>query len=218
MPVVVVVILAAFVISSMVRHLWQRIRARSTAAGESFGAAFGGIVRREPGYWGGQLSHLGLALAAVAIATTSSLAVREEVRIDLGEAVVVDDYCFVYEGIFSEPQAHRTVTGVDIRLFRDDCTTELDLLRPSVNRYPNSTQPIGTPAVRTGLVDDVYVTITSGDADRVGLDIFVFPLMWLLWAGGMITVAGGLWAFLMRREPLPPDNEPQSDVVSARAA
>ena len=110
------------------------------------------------------------------------------------------------------------MTGVDIRLFRDDCTTELDLLRPSVNRYPNSTQPIGTPAVRTGLVDDVYVTITSGDADRVGLDIFVFPLMWLLWAGGMITVAGGLWAFLMRREPLPPDNEPQSDVVSARAA
>jgi cytochrome c-type biogenesis protein CcmF len=204
-PVVIVVILATFVTATIFRHLWDRIRARRRSAGETFGAAFGGIVTREPGYWGGQLSHIGLALVAVAIATTSALAVREEVSIEVGQTVVVDDYCLSYEGVFSEPQAHRTVTGVDIRVYRSDCTTELALLQPSVNRYPNATQPIGTPSVHTGLIDDVYVSITSGDESRVGLDVFVFPLMWLLWVGGMITVAGGLWAFLLRRrkEPLP---------------
>jgi cytochrome c biogenesis factor len=146
--------------------------------------------------------------------------VRQEVRIDVGQAVVVDDYCFVYEGIFSEPEPHRTVTGVDIRLYRDDCSTELGLLQPSVNRYPNATQPIGTPAVRTGLVDDVYVTITGQtDATRAGLDIFIFPFMWLLWFGGTIVVAGALWALTGRRRPAPPPgDEPQSDVVSTHAA
>jgi cytochrome c-type biogenesis protein CcmF len=213
-PVVIVVILAAFVIGTIVRHLWDRIRARRRNAGEGFGKAFAGIVTREPGYWGGQLSHIGLALVAVAIATTSALAVREEVSIDVGQSVVVDDYCLAYEGVFSDPQPHRTVTGVDVRLYRDDCATELALLQPSVNRYPNATQPIGTPSVHTGIVDDVYVSITSGDASRVGLDVFVFPLMWLLWAGGMITVAGGLWAFLMRRREEPAPAHSASESVS----
>jgi cytochrome c-type biogenesis protein CcmF len=198
-PVVIVVALATFVIAGILRHLVHRIAARRRSAGESIGTAFVGLVTREPGYWGGQLSHLGLALASVAIATTSVLAISEEVRIDVGQAVVVDEYCLVYEGLFTNAEPHRTVTGVDIRLYREDCSSEIGLLQPSVNRYPNFTQPVGTPAVRTGLIDDVYLTITSGDANRVGLEILIFPFMWLLWAGGLITVAGGFWAFVMRR-------------------
>jgi cytochrome c-type biogenesis protein CcmF len=85
-----------------------------------------------------------------------------------------------------------------------------------VNRYPNSTQPVGTPAVRTGLVDDVYLTITSGDANRVGLEILIFPFMWLLWVGGLIMVAGGFWAFAMRRRSSPPT--PTPDRVEAVTA
>ncbi|MDJ0962123.1 MAG: cytochrome c-type biogenesis CcmF C-terminal domain-containing protein [Acidimicrobiia bacterium] len=197
--VVIVVSLAAFVIATILRHLGQRIAARRRSAGESYGAAFVGLVTREPGFWGGQLSHLGLALAAVAIATTSVLSTSEEVRIDVGQAAVVDGYCFVYEGLFTNPEPHRTVTGVDIRLYREDCSSEIGLMQPSVNRYPNATQPVGTPAVRTGLIDDVYLTITSGDANRVGLEILIFPFMWLLWVGGLLMVAGGFWAFVMRR-------------------
>ncbi len=198
-PVVIVVSLATFVIATMLRHLGHRIAARRRSAGESVWTAFVGLVMREPGYWGGQLSHLGLALAAVAIATTSVLASSEEVRIDVGQAAVVDGYCFVYEGLFTQIEPNRTVTGVDIRLYRDDCTTEIGLMQPSVNRYPNATQPVGTPAVRTGLIDDVYLTITSGDANRVGLEILIFPFMWLLWVGGLITVAGGFWALVVPR-------------------
>ncbi len=197
--VVIVVSLAAFVIATILRHLGQRIAARRRSAGESYGAAFVGLVTREPGFWGGQLSHLGLALAAVAIATTSVLSTSEEVRIDVGQAAAVDGYCFVYEGLFTNPEPHRTVTGVDIRLYREDCSSEIGLMQPSVNRYPNATQPVGTPAVRTGLIDDVYLTITSGDANRVGLEILIFPFMWLLWVGGLLMVAGGFWAFVMRR-------------------
>jgi cytochrome c-type biogenesis protein CcmF len=199
-PVVVVIVLASFVIATLLRHFWVRVRGRA-AAGEGMLTAAWGIVRREPGYWGGQLSHLGVALAAVAIATTSGLAVRENVTIEVGEQVPVAGYCLGYEGAFSRQEPNRTVDGVDIRLYREDCTSEIGLLQPSVNRFPNSTQPIGTPSVRWGLVEDVYLTITSGDARSIGLDVFVFPLQWLLWLGGAVTVAGGLWAFAMRRGP-----------------
>jgi cytochrome c-type biogenesis protein CcmF len=201
-PVIIVIVLASFVIATLVGHFVHRVRARVTVAGETSGAAAWGLVTREPGYWGGQLSHLGVALAAIAIATTSGLAVREEVRVDVGERVGVAGYCVGYEGAFTRQEPNRTVDGVDIRLYRDDCTSEIALLQPSVNRFPNSTQPVGTPSVRWGLVEDVYVTITSGDARSVGLDVFVFPLQWMLWFGGAVTVAGGLWAFAGRRRPV----------------
>jgi hypothetical protein len=33
----------------------------------------------------------------------------------------------------------------------------------------------------------------------VVLDVSVFPLMWMLWAGGLIIVAGGTWSFAASR-------------------
>ncbi len=39
-----------------------------------------------------------------------------------------------------------------------------------MNRYPNSPQPVATPDVRTGLFEDVYVTLAGGGAER-GADL-----------------------------------------------
>ena len=35
--------------------------------------------------------------------------------------------------------------------------------------------------------------------DEVVLDVMVFPLMWTLWAGGLVAVGGGLWAVYARK-------------------
>ncbi len=79
------------------------------------------------------------------------------------------------------------------------CTTTKAELQPRINTYEGSSQPIGTPDVWTGFVDDVYIGISGGSAEQIELNVFVFPLQWLLWAGGLILVAGGLIA--LRRKP-----------------
>jgi cytochrome c-type biogenesis protein CcmF len=58
---------------------------------------------------------------------------------------------------------------------------------------------VATPDVRTGLFEDVYVTLAGGGAAEVLISVAVFPLMWLLWAGGLVVVAGGVWALTGRR-------------------
>ena len=192
--VVIVVVLGTFVISVIVRALWVRWRAgRGTADG---GTSVWRIVRSDPGYWGGQLAHVGVALMAIAIAASSALAVRNEVRLEVGQAAVVDDYCLVYDGPVNRTEPNRIVQGVAVRVLRADCSTEVASLQPRVNVYNNSSQPVATPAVHTGLTEDVYLSIAGGGADAVTLDVFVFPLMWMLWAGGLITVAGGAWSLL----------------------
>ncbi len=105
----------------------------------------------------------------------------------------------MYEGSFRRMEPNRAVDGVDIRVLDEDCSGFVDFLQPRVNLYPNSAQGIATPAVRTGLFEDLYLSIAGGTADAIVLDVFVFPFIWVLWAGGLIVVAGGFIAIAGRR-------------------
>ena len=168
--------------------------------------------------------HIGkrpLALT-VAIATSTALAVRTEARLAPGATVPVAGYCLRYEGPFTEQAPQRSVEGAQLTLLRADCATEIRPMAPRLNRYPNSAQAVATPDVRPGFVEDVYVSLAGGTADEIVLDVFVFPLMWLLWAGGMITIAGGVWSFAARgrpgREPCGRSRRPRTGIQPADGA
>jgi cytochrome c biogenesis factor len=59
---------------------------------------------------------------------------------------------------------------------------------------------VATPAVKTGLTEDVFIALAAPPGDEVVIDVFVFPLMWVLWAGGLIAVGGGMWGVFVRRK------------------
>ena len=205
-PVVLIVVLATFVVASIVRHFSVQVSVL-VRRGEPLLASVTKVFGREPGYWGGQVSHIGVALVAVAIATTTALVTRAEIQVVQGDTAAVGDYCVEYVGPFSRVEPNRSVEGAEIALLRSDCTTEIDRMFPRVNRYAGSNQPVATPDVRTGLVDDVYVSLNGVQGDRLFIDVFVFPLMWMLWLGSVVTVAGGFWSYvgtrrLRRTEPV----------------
>ncbi len=193
-PVVVLVILGTFVIATVLKEFTRQ-------AGKLDGsrrAAATRVLTRDPGYWGGQMAHIGVALLVVGIAASSGLASRDQVRVAVGEAVVVDDYCIVYETATSRVEPNRQVSGAQLSLRSADCSRELASLEPVFNRYARP-PAVATPAVRTGLAEDVFVALATVPGDDVVLDVMVFPLMWVLWAGGLIMVGGGLWAVVVRK-------------------
>lgn len=193
-PVVVVVALGVFVIAVLVRHFATQVGVL-VGRGASLLGAMGKVVRREPGYWGGQISHVGIALVAIAIATTTALAVRAEVQVTQGDVARVGEYCVGYVGSFSRVEANRSVDGAEMVLFGEDCSTEIARMFPRVNRYSGSAQPVATPDVHTGLVDDVYLSLNGSQGDLLFLDVLIFPFMWLLWVGCAIAVLGGFWSY-----------------------
>lgn len=160
----------------------------------------GKVVGNDMSYWGGQVAHIGVALVAISLATTSGLAVREGVTIDRGESALVAGYCLSYDGPFTRSEPNREVSGVVVRVLDASCSDTKAVLEPRLNQYAGTPQPIGTPAVWTGLVDDVYVGIAGGNAESVDLNVFVFPFQWMLWVGGFVIVAGGGMALV--RKPL----------------
>lgn len=206
--VLVTLVIAVFVIGALVIRFVEVVAARP----EGILGASRKVVANDPGYWGGQLAHLGIALVAIALATTSGLAVREVVRINQGETAVAGGFCLSYVGPFENIEPHRTVTGARVLVLDESCSDEKALLSPSVNSYPGVAQPIGTPDVWTSFTTDVYVGLAGGSVDSVLLNVFIFPYQWLLWFGGLVVVAGGGLA-MMRK---PARRRETSDVVTAQ--
>ncbi len=195
LSVVITIVLGVFVIAAITIRFFELAHKRP----ESFVPASMKVFGNDSGYWGGQVSHIGLVLVAIALATTSGLALRDTVALAPGETAVVGAYCIGYTESFSRTESNRLVQGVRVSVMDETCTTSKAELQPRINTYEGTSQPIGTPDVWTGIIDDVYVGIAGGSAERIELNVFVFPLQWLLWVGGLILVAGGLIA--LRRKP-----------------
>jgi cytochrome c-type biogenesis protein CcmF len=193
--VTVTIWLATFIVSGIVSLAHQRAR----AAADPYLKAVAGLFRADPGFWGGMVAHIGFALAAVGIAFSGSFAVRETIALDPGESAPFDGYTLTYEGPILRDEPNRSVIGASFTLSRG--STVLGTLEPRLNQYPNQVQAIPTPSVRTGLREDVYLSLVRIEAEtaQVTIDAFRFPLMWLLWTGALMVVAGGGWSFVGRK-------------------
>jgi cytochrome c-type biogenesis protein CcmF len=68
---------------------------------------------------------------------------------------------------------------------------DLGTSTPALNQYPTQMDPIATPAVRTSLTHDLYLTLMSVDANGgIGLRAIVTPAVVWIWIGVFVMVAG----------------------------
>jgi len=187
--------LAAFVVSGIVALAHTRAR----AASGSYLSSVGRLFLKEPGFWGGMVAHIGVAVVAVAIAFSGSFSVRDTLTFDVGDTLGFDGYTLTYEGPTLRQEPNRQVIGALFTLSRGN--DRLGVLEPRLNQYVNQVQAIPTPSVRTGLREDVYLSLVRIDAGnaRATIDVFRFPLMWLLWTGTLVIVAGGTWSWAIAR-------------------
>ena len=151
---------------------------------------------------GGMVVHLGVVLIAVAFAASSGYGSRAEFRLRPGESATLDGHTVTYVG-------HRTVVHPNRRAEIADVRIDGGrIYSPSLNLFPNGTQAIGTPSVKTGLVDDVYLSVISlpRQADEeVVLAVIVQPLVVWLWIGGALMAVGTAMAAVPGRRRRPTD-------------
>ena len=197
--VLIVIVLGTFVILVIGRHFFMQLKGLGRA-GATYRAGALQLLRREPGYWGGQIAHIGFAVVAIAIAVSSSYGVRQEVTLARGESVVVEGYLLTFDGPFAIDEAHRRVEGAVIDVRSGDGAREIDVMTPRIHFYPNARQGIATPDVKTHLTEDLYLSLAGLNNDAVVLQVFVFPFIWAVWMGGFLVVVGGAWSFVGGRK------------------
>ena len=157
--------LATFAIVAIVRETGLAVRSRRKADHAGWLTSFVGTVRGNPRRYGGFIVHIGVICIAVALASSGSFGAKQEVRLRRGES---DDGRRLHGHVRRHPHVeHR---AEDVGLGRPRSSTKggrsLGTYAPAVSTFPNSNQAIGTPSVRTGLIEDVYLTIVSSPNDE----------------------------------------------------
>jgi cytochrome c-type biogenesis protein CcmF len=189
--------LGAFAAASNIRQLVLAARA-SHRRGEG---AWRGVTGRANG---GMVVHLGVVIIAVALASATSFGARGQVRLAPGQSARFDGHSFTYLGLATSVSPARTATLARVRVDGGG------VFSPAVSYYGSSPEGIGTPAIDSSLVDDVYLTVDELPAHSNGpvtIGVVIQPLVMWLWVGGAVLAVGAVLAALpgrRRRRPTDP--------------
>ena len=187
---------SVFVSAVLLRHFVTQARQSATRREEPMRHAMMRMLRKDPGYWGGQISHLGVAIIAIGIAASSGLSSTTEATLSPGDQANIAGYTLTYITPFETQEVNRLVRGARLDIEVGDRTVVMD---PRVNTY-ESPPAIPTPAVYSTLRGDVYASITGISNSSVSLTIWWFPLQWMVWLGGIVIAAGGVWSAVLRSQ------------------
>lgn len=192
---------AGFVMATIFEEFRKGIRARRRIAGVSPPVALWQILTRNSRRYGGYVVHAGIVVIIVALAISGTWRFEREVTLNRGEHMVLGDYVVQFDDVWGQEEDHRFVVGSRFTVFREG--EQIATLEPRMNYYPNSQQPIATPAVRSTLKEDLYLTLMAFDQERgshATVRAIVNPAVPWLWIGGMIVALGGILAVAPQRK------------------
>ncbi|HEY7331690.1 MAG TPA: heme lyase CcmF/NrfE family subunit [Candidatus Limnocylindria bacterium] len=217
----VAIAMAAFVVTIMGEEVVRGARARGRARGEAPPLAAWRLASRNRRRYGGYVVHLGIAVMAVAVAVSATLASDVTATLAPGERVTLGAYTVTHERVVVERlAADPRVVEVRAELSLDG--PQSGALAPALRDYPNSSTLVATPAVRTAAGEDLYVTLLAHDpaSGAVTLHVFVNPLVVWIWIGGGIVALGAVFAAWpeRRRVPAPAPAEASADVPATASA
>ncbi|MBU6423158.1 MAG: heme lyase CcmF/NrfE family subunit, partial [Chloroflexi bacterium] len=193
--------LAAFVVGTVVQEMVRGVHARRTLHGEPPAVAFVNLFRRNGRRYGGYVVHVGIAVVALAVAMSQSMAVQKDATLAPGGSMQVGSRTIVFEGLHDVAQPQRQRVVADLRIVDGGSSVPLTT---ALDYYPNSTSAVGSPGIRSTAGDDVYAILAAYDARSrawATISIKVIPLVSWLWIGGAIVGLGALLAALPEPQP-----------------
>ena len=192
--------LAAFVGTIMVEEVVRGARARARGRAEGPATATWRLATRNRRRYGGYAVHIGVLVMAVAVAVSSGLASDRTVTLAPGETATLGGYQVRHDRLVVEPLAS-DARVIESRAELTYSGAQTGSLATALRDYPNSQAAIATPAVRTSLAEDLYVTLLASDPETgtVTLHLFVNPLVVWIWIGGAIVGIGAVFAIWPER-------------------
>ncbi len=154
---------------------------------------------------GGMIVHLGVITMAVALVASNAYSHAREIELTRGEPITYSGHTFEFVGVQEHNSDRTTRIGAEVLI---DGTK---VYEPAYTLYLAMGQTVPTPSVRTGLTEDLYLTLTgtaapTADATTVRIKIEVKPFVLWLWVGGALMAFGTvLAAFPGKRRRRPTD-------------
>ena len=187
--------LAVFTGGIMLDEVERGVRARARGRGEDPATATWRLTTRNRRRYGGYAVHLGVLVMAIGVAVSSGMAIDRTVTLAPGESAEIGAYVVTHQMLVVAPLPDDPRV-IETRAEVTYAGPQAGSLGTALRDYPNSQAAIATPAVRTSLGEDLYVTLLAADpaSETVTLHLFVNPLVVWIWIGGAIVGLGAAFA------------------------
>jgi cytochrome c-type biogenesis protein CcmF len=190
--------LSAFVGATIVQEYITAIRSRKKLTGEASAAAAAKLLWKMRRRYGGHIVHFGLAMMVIGIAASSAYKLESQGTLRQGESLSIGDYELKYEKFRKYDKFNRTVYAAQLGVFVDG--QRIDEMEAERRYYINAKQPTTEVALRSTLIEDLYVTMPGiGRGNEITLKVAVNPLLIWVWLGSILMVIGGILAIIPAR-------------------
>jgi len=190
-----------FVTGTVVQEFGRGAGARHRQYGEPLALAALRLIGRNRRRYGGYIVHIGIVLLFIAF---SGMAFKTETQATLrpGESATLRSpyghlYTFTHLGISQYDALNRRVTAALVDVSRDGkavgrLKTEKRQHVDALGR--NTFEPSTEVGIKSGLREDLYVVLGGlvNGTEQAVYRFTINPLVWWVWFGGYVLVAGGL--------------------------
>jgi cytochrome c-type biogenesis protein CcmF len=186
--------LAGFVTTITLRELLLPAKVRIFEHKEGPWTALVRSASKSRRRFGGYVVHLGIVLIFVAVAASSSFVTHTSGTVGLGKSIQIGKYNLKFVGFQNGAEPHRRWRAANLEMTTAGGSPQP--MAPRMNFYERSTDPIGTPAVRSTPTGDLYVSLLAfSDEERTAtFNLWIFPMVGWIWWSIPLLVLGSLIA------------------------
>ena len=186
---------AAFVLAAIVLEFARGTRARRAIAGESWPAAFAGLVGRNRRRYGGYVVHASIIVLLIGAAGIGGFGTTSEAKLAPGQAIRAGDYELTYLRSGERRGANAIEARAQFAVERGG--DDLGTVSAGKNRYLAEQQVSNEVAIRSDWLraEDLFLIVNQFNADgSVSVKTLVNPLVNFIWLGGLLFVLGSIVA------------------------
>jgi len=194
--------LCGFVLFTILYEWFRGTRARHRMRAENYLKAFFGLIWANRPRYGGYIVHIAIILIAIGIIGSSFYDVEKEATLMPGESMTINEYTLTYDNLDHYETESKLVVTATLSVYNGE--ELIGKLVPEKYFHRSYEQAVTEVAIRTTLLEDLYVILVAWDEDgTTAFKVLVNPLVNWIWIGGVVFVIGGLIAFWPDRQKLP---------------
>jgi len=156
------------------------------------------ITHTPAAFWGMTLAHIGLAVFAVGVASTSLHDVQKDVRMQAGDEITIRGYRFTFEGVTEVRGPNYTASRASINVEYNGAPEVT--LQPEKRIYDVRGDTMTEAGIDGGFTRDLFVALGEplGD-DAWAVRLYYKPFIRWIWLGAAMMAMGGFMAAIDRR-------------------
>jgi cytochrome c-type biogenesis protein CcmF len=143
---------------------------------------------------GSMIAHIGILILAAAILSAVTLGQRGDVSLYKGQTATFDNAKITFLKLITQNNPQDTVTEAKVLI------NNQGPYYPAITIFPNESQGIGTPAINSTPLKDIYITVselpTGSSSKSVIIGVVIQPFIFWIWTGGFIIFIGGLLSII----------------------